>query len=61
MKVITVTDMSCQHCVAKINKALLTKGVVGKIDLAGHTVSVKEADEEKALVAIEEAGYTPTL
>lgn len=57
---ITVKDMTCNHCVAKIQKALLMEKIMAKIDLSSHTVDVKDIDLDKAMVAIKEAGYTPT-
>lgn len=54
-----VKDMSCNHCVMKIQKSLLVKGVKAEIDLSNHIVDVKlEKDVDKAIEAIKEAGYT---
>lgn len=57
---ITVKDMTCNHCVAKIQKALLMEKIMAKIDLSSHTVDVKDIDLDRAIVLIKEAGYSPT-
>ena len=59
---IKVEDMSCKHCVAKIEKSLLLHGVDAQVTLSDHTVTVKkDSDQEKAFDAITKAGYTPSL
>lgn len=56
---IKVKDMTCNHCVMKIDKALMMAGVKGKADLESKTVNVKlEKDLDKAKEAITNAGYT---
>ena len=58
---ITVNDMSCNHCVAKIQKQLIMKGIKSEIKLADKIVEVVDQDQEQAMEAIKEAGYTPTI
>lgn len=59
-----VSDMTCSHCVATVEKAV--KSVDGhaglKIDLASLAVTI-ESDKPATsfAAAIEEAGYTPQL
>lgn len=53
-----VDDMSCNHCVMKIQKALLTSGIQAVITLEDKTVNLKaEKDVDKAIEAIKKAGY----
>jgi copper chaperone CopZ len=53
-----VENMTCNHCVMKIQKSLLVNGVVAQVNLDEHAVILKsEKDLEKALKAIKEAGY----
>ncbi len=56
---VTVPDMTCNHCVMKIQKALLISGVKATIELESHLVTFKK-DEDLEIVkkAITEAGYT---
>jgi len=63
MKTITlsVTGMSCGHCVKAIEGALKAIGVAGKVNLEEQTVRVK-FDEQAASIeaikgAIEDQGY----
>ena len=56
---VTVPDMTCNHCVMKIQKALLVTGVNATIDLPTHEVTFKkDEDLDKVKKAITEAGYT---
>jgi copper chaperone len=57
---IKVSDMTCNHCVAKIQKELIFNQIKGKIDLPTKTVEVSDADLEKAVSVIKKAGYTPS-
>ncbi|MBN2268330.1 MAG: cation transporter [Acholeplasmataceae bacterium] len=53
-----VENMTCNHCVMKIQKSLLIHGVEAKVSLDEHAVILKsEKDLEKAKKAIKEAGY----
>lgn len=58
--VFEVPDMSCQHCVATITKALAAglPGATVAIDLAQHEVRVT-GDAARAEHVIREAGYEP--
>jgi copper chaperone len=60
-----VDDMSCGHCVAKINQALKAAdpGASVNITLAARRVDVepKQADAGELADAIREAGYTPQM
>ncbi|MFD2673283.1 copper ion binding protein [Marinicrinis sediminis] len=56
-----VEGMSCNHCVAAIEKALMKLDAEGKVDLASKKVDVRY-DEAKTSVeeikeAIEDQGY----
>ena len=55
-----VNDMTCNHCVGTVRKALETAlpGAEIAIDLESHTV-IFTGDKTKAEEAIREAGYTP--
>ena len=60
----TVSDMSCNHCVGAITKAVQDAFPTAHLDfdLENHKVRVEDvpgADEVKAV--IEAAGYTPKL
>lgn len=59
-----VPDMSCQHCVQSITRAIQAKDASAQvsIDLAQHhvTVSSSQLDAAALLALITEAGYTPT-
>lgn len=58
----TVNDMTCNHCVSTVNKAVLAvdpKAEV-KIDLASKHVDIQSDQPASEFAhAIEEAGYTP--
>ena len=58
--VFTVNDMSCNHCVGTISKALeeALPGADISVDLKTHTVSFT-GDRNTGEEAIREAGYTP--
>jgi copper chaperone len=59
---IKVLDMTCKHCVAKIEKSLLLSDLKAKVDLTEQVVDFKkDEDLEKVKEAIIKAGYTPTL
>ncbi len=61
MKVL-VPDMSCKHCVMKIEKQLLMDGLKAKVELENKSVSfAKESDLDKVQKSIEKAGYTSQL
>ena len=58
-KKLLVPDMRCEHCEARIQKALDAAGIAGKIDLAAKTVTVKAEDGDKAFEEIYDLGFTP--
>lgn len=55
----TVTDMSCGHCTATIEKAVAEAGGHATTDLASHSVTVTGLDAATAESVIRDAGYTP--
>lgn len=62
-RVLSVPDMSCGHCKATVEKALLVLDGVkqASVDLDAKTVSVEHADsvsEEALRAAVIEAGYS---
>ncbi len=59
---VKVTDMTCNHCVMKVQKSIMMEGLKAQVDLADQSVSFSnEKDLDKIKLAIEKAGYTPTL
>jgi copper chaperone len=58
-----VNDMTCDHCVGAITKAVkaLDSDAQVQIDLAAHRVDIAsgQADATALSRAIKEAGYTP--
>ena len=59
---IKVPDMTCNHCVSTITKAVKALDAAAKVDisLADHRVSVEsKASQEDLVHCIAEAGYTP--
>ncbi len=58
--VFTVNDMTCNHCVGTVRKALeeALPGADISVDLEAHKVSFT-GDRNKGEEAIREAGYTP--
>ncbi|NLW28315.1 MAG: heavy-metal-associated domain-containing protein [Erysipelothrix sp.] len=56
-KTVKVPDMSCQHCVKRIQKSLDESQVVATVDLDSKSVSFN-GDESVAIEAIVKAGYT---
>lgn len=57
---LTVNDMTCNHCVGTVTKALeeALPGASIAVDLASHKVRFT-GDRAKGEAAIREAGYTP--
>jgi len=55
--VLSVPDMSCGHCVARIRHALEEIGVSGLVDLDTKTVSVNQEDEESTRLKLESIDY----
>jgi copper chaperone len=60
MAAFRVPDMTCNHCVAAITRALESRfpGARPEIDLEGKLVRV-EGDSATAAAAIADAGYSP--
>jgi len=59
---VTVTDITCKHCVMTIKKALLVKGINATVELSDKSVTFKnDKDFEKVVSTIKEAGYTPEV
>ena len=59
-KTLFVPDMSCQHCVGRIKKALDAAGIQGyEIVLDSKELRVKEPDAEKSVAVLTAAGYPP--
>ncbi len=59
---VTVPDMSCNHCVMTIQKALLVDGLNAQVSLVDKSVNFKnEKDLEKVIAAVKKAGYNPTV
>jgi copper chaperone len=58
--IFTVTDMTCNHCVGTVRKALeeALPGAEITVDLGTHRVEFT-GDKAKGEAAIREAGYTP--
>lgn len=58
--ILTVNDMTCNHCVGTVHKALeeALPGAKISVDLESHTVEFT-GDRTKGEEAIREAGYTP--
>lgn len=58
MKKIYVSDMSCKHCVAKIEKVLLLNDVKASVLLEDKSVTLGHDDDyEKAVTLIKQVGY----
>lgn len=59
-----VSDMTCSHCVATVEKAVKSVDAAAKVDIDLGSLAVKiESDEpvERFAQAIEGAGYTGQL
>ena len=57
MKTLHIPGMHCQHCVARISKALGEAGIAFTIDLDSKTVSVEETKEAAAREALDDLGF----
>jgi copper chaperone CopZ len=59
---VKVTDITCKHCVMKIEKTLMMDNLKAKVSLEDKSVSFSnEADQEKVILSIKKAGYTPVV
>ncbi|MFP4481808.1 MAG: heavy-metal-associated domain-containing protein [Thermovirgaceae bacterium] len=60
--VFDVPDMSCDHCVRNITRALEKSGFSGfSVSLENKTVSLETDAPEKVRKVLEEAGYPATV
>jgi copper chaperone CopZ len=59
---VKVKDMTCNHCVMKVQKSIMMEGLKATIDLSDQSVSfTHDQDLEKIKLAIVKAGYTPSV
>ncbi len=59
---VNVTDITCKHCVMKIEKSLMMDNLKAKVSLEDKSVSFNnEADKDKIIQSIKKAGYTPQV
>lgn len=59
MAKLLVPEMSCKHCVMKIEKAFKEHQVSGVVDLATKTVSTDQPDD--AMNAMKKVGYSSEI
>lgn len=56
--IFNVPDMSCQHCVNRISKALEDLGLKDfRVDLEAKRVTVETDDPAQVISALDDAGY----
>ena len=61
-KVFSVPDMSCQHCVGAISKALSTAGFSGyEVLLDFKEVKVETDEPDKVVALLDDVGYEAKL
>ncbi len=60
---VSVPDMMCEKCAARIEKAAAKTGIACTVSLADKTVTVDGCEKcaEKVCAAIKEAGYEPKI
>jgi copper chaperone CopZ len=58
---IYVKDMSCEHCVATMNKVLKKNKINGEVNLPNKTIKVDSENEAKVIELITEIGYEPVI
>ena len=60
---ISVPDMHCEKCSARIDNALKETGIKYSIDLAAKTVTVDGCEHclKTALSELEDLGFTPNI
>lgn len=60
---ISVPDMHCQHCVARIDNALNAVGIEHQIFLEEKVVAIKGCENclKTAINEIEDLGFTPAV
>jgi copper chaperone len=60
--ILDVPDMSCQHCVKRISRALEGLGLTEfKVNLENKTVEADTDDIESVIETLDEIGYEATL
>lgn len=60
--ILDVPDMSCQHCVNRISRALEGLGLTEfKVNLENKTVEADTDDIENVIETLDEIGYEATL
>lgn len=61
MMKLTVNEMSCNHCVSRIDKVLSDAGIAHRIDLESKTVTIEDDSQvEKAIEEMDDIGFTVT-
>ena len=55
-----VSDMSCGHCKATVERAVAEAGGRAEVNLENHEVKIEGLDPDRACEVIRAAGYTPT-
>lgn len=59
MKVFKCEEIACEHCVARIEKALTGAGIGHKVDLAQKLVTIEEdAKVKEAVDLLDDLGFT---
>ncbi len=60
---ISVTDMHCERCVERINRALNNTGIKFTVNLESKTVTVDGCEHclKTALNELEDLGFTPSV
>jgi copper chaperone CopZ len=55
---LTVSNMTCNHCVRTITMALMKEGIVATIELDSQKITVSDSEnKEKVIDVITKAGY----
>ena len=57
MTVFQVPNMHCEMCVARIRKGFIEAGIEAEIVLAQKTVTVADAQKEKAAELLDDLGF----
>lgn len=62
MTTLHVEEMSCNHCVERIGKALSAAGIEHSIDLASKTVTINGCENcvKTAVEELDDIGFTAT-
>ena len=55
-----VEEMSCNHCVSRIEKALMEAGIKHKVSLENKTVAIEDEQNngEKAVEILDDLGFS---